>query len=155
MSDKVVDWNRPIEAYHEDGRVCPAEVSHAGIGDARWVHADEMPHDGTWYFEKTGNSFQGWRIRNVEPQEPPLCEHTLRRVLEVLPDPYTLNPHSVVAAIGECRKAIEQLMPKSPLTAILSAITSEDEAMDHNYAEGFHEALRRLHDKGLLREVGE
>ena len=40
---------------------------------------------------------------------PKLCPETIKACIEALPVPYTLNPHSVVQCVAECRKALEAL----------------------------------------------
>jgi hypothetical protein len=64
-----IDWDRPLEAYHEDGRCAPASIVRYCDGDYL-VHSDAMPEDGDWYFDKEGMfDFDGWRVRNVtEPK---------------------------------------------------------------------------------------
>ncbi len=155
MSNKVVDWKdviNPLGCYRHD-------LDRNAVYELRYGPDSDVWRGRLCDFSPAQNiSNLQYRPVNVEPQEPPLCEHTLRRVLQALPgnkEEHELGWGSYNDALNDTRRCIRSLMPKSPLTAILSAITSEDEAMDREYRKGFHEALRRLHDKGLLREVGE
>ncbi len=164
MNNKVVDWEKPIEAYHEDGRVCPARVT-GGDNISCWGHSDARPGDGEWMFScvDADSKFQGWRIRNVEPQEPPLCEHTLRRVLSIVrrhtesgvppPDRYAeLFDDCAKFICGDIETEIKALMPKDRATALVEE-WAEAGIDDSLYVTVVF--ARWLHDKGLLREVGE
>lgn len=67
----AVDWSRPIEAVHEDGRVMPVTVS--GPDDRLW-RTNESPVDGSSnvYWNEDGSDVclrSRWRIRNI-PEHP-------------------------------------------------------------------------------------
>lgn len=73
-----VDWSKPIEAYHTDGRICPATKVYGETSwrcDGHWWHSNRI--DGS-----TG--FDGWRIRNVA--QPTLIHPTAPIPSEVGPE---------------------------------------------------------------------
>lgn len=65
----TVNWNEPIEAVHEDGRVHP--VKFEGTSGPHWIaQGDDDPRDIGLYYNADGTSaysFSKWRIRNVQP----------------------------------------------------------------------------------------
>jgi len=88
----AVDWSRPIEAVHEDGRVVPASAmrrAECGAMWAEWFPPKSVPHSGTFDAAGKPTADWRWRIRNVQPtipeRDPALwdrMEALVRRVAE-------------------------------------------------------------------------
>ncbi len=179
MSNKVVDWSKPIEAYHEDGRSFRAEIEtvmedgHALIKDAKF---SDCPHgfrpDGAYSFfnadARHGSSL--WRIRNVEPQEPPLPPEW---AIEEVRKKCSLDTIGGSGAAPLARRIIHTFAryiaehEEAPVDRA-NQIVEEWRASDafENWKgkqifpgddTAYMDAAfaRWLHDKGLLREVGE
>jgi len=69
----AVDWSRPIEAVHEDGRVVPTQVTEGPDRDGDfWVKdpTGKYPKSGVLCCRPDGGDADGWRIRNVQPTTP-------------------------------------------------------------------------------------
>lgn len=63
-----LDWSKPIEAYHPDGRVLPA-VYECDCGEHKWIYGSGGGH-ATVYLEDgsawdVSSQDARWRIRNV------------------------------------------------------------------------------------------
>jgi len=76
-STSPVDWSRPIEAVHEDGRVVPAQrLRHDA--DNTWPDENGQFHvcsNAGMFWESNGKPWRadrGYRIRNVQPTTPEL-----------------------------------------------------------------------------------
>lgn len=88
----AVDWSKPIEAAHEDGRVVP--VTFAGDDKADRLPISIRPpvpsREGgvAQYFNRdgsrTGNC--GWRIRNVQPAatKPAISDELVERAFTLI-----------------------------------------------------------------------
>jgi hypothetical protein len=65
-----IDWTKPIEAYHPDGRVVPQEVER--MGEEPWtvgnIAGGVWNKDGTPWEAPEGE--EDWRIRNRESDKP-------------------------------------------------------------------------------------
>lgn len=78
MSDDLskVDWGKPIEAYHVDGRVVPMTMPYDGPDPAGDYYTDDvddfdlptvwLPNGRPWL---DAGSNEGWRIRNTRALE--------------------------------------------------------------------------------------
>lgn len=71
-----VDWDRPIEAVHEDGRVMTVAGIHDWAND-QWPHAGVADREHIYMRDDgrcsraTWGDMPGWRIRNVAQPEVP------------------------------------------------------------------------------------
>lgn len=83
--DKV-DWSRPIEAVHEDGRVRPADKC-LRVGyehSASWFDGDRHC---SWEFYSDGLPWPGmndWRIRNVATPAPKYPDALVERMVAAI-----------------------------------------------------------------------
>lgn len=62
--DKVVDWGKPLEAYHTDGRILPAWFLCHASGETADVRFDGRKENALM---PSGYVGDGWRIRNATP----------------------------------------------------------------------------------------
>lgn len=110
MTDNI-DWTKPIEAYHEDGRVVKVDYSGRS-GSGAYNISPELP-GYVFSFKSDGTHLcSGWRIRNRKSDKP-ICVDTLRKVLEVLPEPdHRTSDRWRIEAVEDCRAAIQALLPK-------------------------------------------
>lgn len=73
-STSPVDWSRPIEAVHEDGRVVPVTF-FGGPDHQGHYQTNECPdpqNANTWWMGSGASCCRGtsWRIHNVQPSTP-------------------------------------------------------------------------------------
>ena len=67
MSDtQKIQWDQPLEAVHEDGRVVSAQLVEQRANH-NLVHWDE--DEGWWFTDRGTVSGTPWTIRNVAPKE--------------------------------------------------------------------------------------
>lgn len=116
MSDDLskVDWNRPIEAVHEDGRVFEARSIYGPFGPLeRQAHCvligtftGDVFDDGS----VRGNSF--WRIRNVAevPRNPEAPSHDIAKRMEALVRRMACENYDI-AEFAEARAIVALLEP--------------------------------------------
>lgn len=142
-----IDWTKPIEAYHPDGRVVPQEVEH--MGEEPWtvgsIAGGVWNKDGTPWEAPEGE--EDWRIRNRKSDNP-LCVDTLRKVLEVLPEPdHRTSDRWRIEAIEDCRAAIQALLPKDRAGTLV-----EEWGADPLSAAVARDFARWLEDNGHLKD---
>jgi hypothetical protein len=68
MSDthNTINWQEPIEAVHEDGRVVPAKV----VSIATNNNQVDIEGDGLWWVYDSGEvPVTSWTIRNTKPEQ--------------------------------------------------------------------------------------
>jgi len=81
-----IDWSKPLECYHEDGRVEPVIREESPTAE-KWIVTDHSrPHiptvwnnDGTPWMKKD----DGWTIRNVQPDTSDLTARMEKLVREM------------------------------------------------------------------------
>lgn len=80
----MIDWTKPIEAYHPDGRVMPVEYIPEKYDGDHYTKGDFDGFFGIWKDDGCawiGNENQ-WRIRNTRPVIEPTEEWWARRWIE-------------------------------------------------------------------------
>lgn len=90
----TIDWNKPIEAVHEDGRVISLEPNKAHWPDSEGDYATCSPNGVPGLWGPNGNPWfqisasKGWRVRNVgaEPDELTALRAFKTMALERYPD---------------------------------------------------------------------
>lgn len=87
----VVDWTKPIEAVHEDGRVASVVFDNGPNENGNyWIKDGDEPEDCALYFKKDGNPasehYTTWRIRNVQPAaaKPAISDELVERAFELI-----------------------------------------------------------------------
>lgn len=93
----MIDWTKPLEAVHEDGRIVPI-TDIERTGDNNWT-TRQIPCRHLTYFTDEGIAYStGWRIRNVQDTRA-AAALTLLRSLEAdgapMPEGVTLAPAPV------------------------------------------------------------
>lgn len=66
----MVDWSKPLEAVHADGRIVPVEMTRGPYGDGWYDITPHLPNEygvlGHWTFKRDGSHpWAQWTIRNV------------------------------------------------------------------------------------------
>lgn len=126
-----VDWTKPIEAVHEDGRVVSAHVEDKPIDDMDSVgvrRADKVymhvKQDGTYYSVGYGD---GWRIRNVQPAVAKPAEidaalvERMVAALRLAADMGSMSHADDIDAAGEAARAIVAELPEPVDADLLEA----------------------------------
>lgn len=118
-----VDWSRPIEAAHEDGRVVAVTASYAGPG-----YFDIHGHDEIFIAKSDGGTRTRWRIHNVAQSyddtvqlptpSPELTARMVALVRELANSRYGIALADKARAIAAELEPVDgdRAMPEPPLT---------------------------------------
>jgi hypothetical protein len=81
----MVDWTKPIEAVHEDGRVVSASFQGGVASDGYlWVYGDFHDGLGHWFSQKGRASHTPYHIRNVETAKPAISDDLVERMVALV-----------------------------------------------------------------------
>lgn len=131
----AVDWSKPIEAVHVDGRVAPATLSP--LDGIKWVHCGETSDDGVWFYGENGDvEWRGWTIRNVQTPEAatPAIDPALVERMVGLVRTAAAWKNSVVSegydnrlaeTANEARDILKALEPVDPEEAAVAEVLEE------------------------------
>ena len=161
MEDGVsIDWSKPIEAVHEDGRV--VAVTFVDRGGSGTFNVSPSLDGYIYSFCRDGSHISastGWRIRNVaQPSDDYTRGRTdgIRDALAALPASYAMETNSSLTgynnALSDTRTAITALLPRDEAAELVKAFEN-----DPSYAQDFHASLpdfaRWLIDTGKIKGV--
>ena len=169
MEDRVsIDWSKPIEAYHEDGRVAearpetiytPFNFKSAWSGKCGGRNVDAW----TGHWDDAGNPETPnckWRIRNVSAKPSRTYEDGIRDALAALPPVEWPAPNVEASAryhgIEDARRAITALMAKDEAKALVDewiAAPEEDCDPNENVPSDTVRFARWLLDTGKIKGV--
>lgn len=145
----TVDWSRPIEAVHEDGRVVPVDLGGErnnpdSQGDYYTIPSLRDGGPGIWRPDGTTwcGADRGWRIRNVQPttpeRDPALWDRMValvRRMCHV----YVQTDRAEYPDYAEARAIVADLAPPDPVEAIVDELMRKD----CTTRQAIEEAVRR------------
>jgi len=118
-----IDWSKPLEAVHEDGRVVAVEHLEPGSVRTEW---SIRPKLDTWYhvFMPDGRSVSpvsGWRIRNVQPSTPSPDPQLYQEMVELIERVARADNggFAMSGCIGDARSLAKRLKPEDPVTSLV------------------------------------
>lgn len=129
MSDDLskVDWGKPIEAYHVDGRVVTCSFLGDDGEDFLPMRIAGVPEDGAMatyqegYFERDGTRSQSyWRIRNVAEPKGIISSETLPS------DPIAKRMEALVRWVAEARDRMPITGEAQAIVALLDGPVDAD-----------------------------
>lgn len=113
-----VDWSRPIEAVHDDGRVVPVIIMSGpdSDGDYGVTPAPDGTHncfraDGSKWVGGYIHGDTGWRIRNVT-QPAPTPDELTKRMEALVRDMATLVGGATYSQLQTEARAIVAMLPE-------------------------------------------
>jgi len=113
-----VDWAAPLEAFHDDGRVVPADFLCHASGATADVRFDGR-HENA--LKPSGYVGQGWRIRNVAAPEQRMVS-----LMRKIAAPGTIDR---IGRFEECREEARTILAEIDRGEVVQATTKQgDEA---------------------------
>lgn len=114
----MIDWTKPIEAVHEDGRVVSASFTGGVASDGSvWVYGDFHDGSGHWFSQKGWAKHTPYRIRNVQQPETAYQHELVERMVAFIREmsvkgsgfsPET-NIYMVASQFDEARAIVAEL----------------------------------------------
>ena len=147
MDNIKIDWSKPIEAVHVDGRVKPMILSPewAGACDFKTTESPDEYNSNSYWHKSGANGFvrSPWTIRNVAPATP------TRTALEQL-EKY----EGLLRRLAECSASLgEPGEPVRKLVVEARAIVAElPEVADGDLLEARNVVMQVHKDRGYMNE---
>lgn len=111
-----VDWTKPIEAVHEDGRTFAAVFDYGQNGDHYWIESGKEPEDCALFYYESGEpaspTYKNWRIRNVQPAatKPAISDELVERMVAAVRQHASGSAEVLQRSDGEYRSLYAECM---------------------------------------------